>query len=268
MWLHFRSADAHDARLVERQLDELQRLKSWTMAGIGTAIVIGIATIIVHGGTQTAGVAAFGAALGVGGVLGFLFGVPSPSRNHGSNGNGPPSPTPVGSGTAPLSVTAPASDQQAANSASSSASPESSASLAVSSSTPVAPSESESIPVPSASSTPTGQDSASTIAPVAATASAVPALIATSDSTVSNLEQVADWVTKLLLGGGLTQLQRIPPKIWQWSGIVAVGLDPTVTGPAAVAQQAFAAGLLVYGFVLGFFAGFLITKLQLGKALI
>ncbi|HEY0795463.1 MAG TPA: hypothetical protein VGD64_06755, partial [Acidisarcina sp.] len=83
----------------------------------------------------------------------------------------------------------------------------------------------------------------------------------------SNLEQVADWVTKLLLGGGLTQMQRIPPKIWQWAHNVAIGIlkernpDPMLVA----ATQAFAAGLMVYGFILGFFAGFLITKLQLGK---
>ncbi|HVG27774.1 MAG TPA: hypothetical protein VM865_09225 [Acidobacteriaceae bacterium] len=84
----------------------------------------------------------------------------------------------------------------------------------------------------------------------------------------SNLEQVADWVTKLLLGGGLTQMGRIPPKIWQWSHAVAMGtLGAAADERRIVAEQAFACGLMVYGFILGFFAGFLITKLQLGRAI-
>jgi hypothetical protein len=87
--------------------------------------------------------------------------------------------------------------------------------------------------------------------------------------SVSNLEQVADWVTKLLLGGGLTQMQHIPPLVWQWSRVVAIG----IIGPAGAneqtiqSHQSFAAGMLVYGFIVGFFSGFLITKLQLGKAI-
>jgi hypothetical protein len=63
-------------------------------------------------------------------------------------------------------------------------------------------------------------------------------------------------------------MQRIPPKVWQWLRVVALGIlgdDQHANENIIVAQQAFAAGLLVYSFVLGFFAGFLITKLQLGK---
>lgn len=91
-------------------------------------------------------------------------------------------------------------------------------------------------------------------------------IVTGGSKTISNLEQVADWVTKLLLGGGLTQIQHIPPKVWQWSRNVAIGIDGG-SAQLVAADQAFAAGLLVYGFVLGFFGGFLITKLQLGKAI-
>jgi len=85
---------------------------------------------------------------------------------------------------------------------------------------------------------------------------------------VSNLEQVADWVTKLLLGGGLTQMQRIPPQIWKWSYIVATGIAPLSSlqrwlPRSRRSQPAFS---FTVSF-LGFFAGFLITKLQIGKAI-
>jgi hypothetical protein len=73
-------------------------------------------------------------------------------------------------------------------------------------------------------------------------------------------------------------MQHIPPKIWQWARVVALGIlgnDPQVLGGSNAAvserlilgQQSYAAALLVYGFALGFFSGFLITKLQLGKAI-
>jgi hypothetical protein len=72
-------------------------------------------------------------------------------------------------------------------------------------------------------------------------------------------------------------MQHIPPKIWQWSRVVAIGILGKQWDPSGkpcggceqliLAEQAFACGLMVYGFVLGFFAGFLITKLQLGKAI-
>jgi hypothetical protein len=87
----------------------------------------------------------------------------------------------------------------------------------------------------------------------------------------SNLVQVSDWVTKLLLGGGLTQLQQIPPRIWELAGWVAIGIDPgaAARGKEAILQsnQAFAAGLLIYFSVLGFFGGYFITQLQFRKRL-
>jgi hypothetical protein len=72
-------------------------------------------------------------------------------------------------------------------------------------------------------------------------------------------------VTKLLLGGGLTQLQQIPKMVWELAYSVAVGINPAAKGQTLWAEQAFAAGLLVYFFIAGFFSGYLITKLQLGR---
>lgn len=80
----------------------------------------------------------------------------------------------------------------------------------------------------------------------------------------SNLEQVSDWVTKLLLGGGLTQLQQIPGKIWELARWVAVGIDPGASGALMDSHQSFACGLIIYFAILGFFSGYLITKIQLG----
>jgi hypothetical protein len=242
----------------ERLLDHQNRLYFWTNLGLGIALVIGFIVIIVHGGNWTTSIAAFGASLGTGGVLGFLFGVPSTSKtpvNITSTGN-----VAVGTGNNSPTVSADIVDQTGApieppaepfatpDTEPSPASP----SLTLAPSPVITP---KTIP-PSQPAPPPDQDTQPPIA--------------ISRPSVSNLEQVADWVTKLLLGGGLTQMQRIPPKVWQWARVVALGIignDPAINDRLILAQQAFAAGLLVYGFILGFFSGYLITKLQLGKAI-
>jgi hypothetical protein len=226
--------------------DSERRLNIWTNIGLLISIVLGLIVAAAHGGEVTVTIAAFGAALGTGGVLGFLFGVPGASQANISIGRVDTVAVGAGQGA---KVTGGTVNEPA----------------------PIAPS-----PVRPQNPAP------ATVAVVAAPNDVTPAATAQSvtDPTLppsggtgapqttatSNLEQVADWVTKLLLGGGLTQMQRIPPKIWQWSRNVAIGItDGKATDAALQAQQAFAAGVLVYGFILGFFAGFLITKLQLGK---
>lgn len=96
----------------------------------------------------------------------------------------------------------------------------------------------------------------------------------------SNLEQISDWVTKLLVGGGLTQLQNIPGYFWNWGGELARGLTDGGAGSAAASAggavatqvipgpaQVFATGLILYFLILGFFGGYLITLLQLRPGL-
>jgi hypothetical protein len=239
--LRSRTAQLESRRLMspqERLVEGEKILRFYTNLALLIAIAVGVSVIIGHRGTITAGLTAFGAALGLGGVLGFLFGVPGPSRppvNINANtiavGSGEGSTTVSGTVEAGETPVPPPGQTGSSSNANPAPPPE----------PPVKPP-----PVTGAVELPTQ--------------SQVP----------SNLEQVADWVTKLLLGGGLTQMQRIPPKVWQWSRMVALGIlrdDPTASEQLIVAQQAFAAGLLVYGFVLGFFAGFLITKLQLGKSI-
>jgi hypothetical protein len=68
----------------------------------------------------------------------------------------------------------------------------------------------------------------------------------------TNLEQISDWLTKLLLGVGLTQLTQLPAGI----GAAAAYLGPSVgegAGPLVAA-------LLVYWSITGFFFGYLFTR--------
>jgi len=74
----------------------------------------------------------------------------------------------------------------------------------------------------------------------------------------SQLEQIADWMTKIIVGVGLTQLEKIPGKLGQLAEFVAVGIanqaDPTKP------QVAFALSLVLYFLIGGFLAGYLLMK--------
>jgi len=75
----------------------------------------------------------------------------------------------------------------------------------------------------------------------------------------TNLEQISDWLTKILVGVSLTQIPQIK------DGLVSLS---TFAGKGLGAQgQIFAMALLLYAFVLGFLFGYLWTRLFLAGAL-
>ena len=252
----------------ERRYADDNDLKFWTNFALLTAVLAGVLVAVCHRGTITASITAFAGALGLGGVLGFLFGVPSPTSTGGSDNvetatitTGDQSivkvgsfetPPPAGAVPAPAPVVPPKPEAQA---------------QALQPPAVIAPLNNAPNP---ANAAPPKTEMAASATPKAASP-AQPKAVTTKSAPPSNLEQVADWVTKLLLGGGLTQISKIPGKVWQWSYAVAISISGNDASPAAPAliasNQAFAAGLMVYGFILGFFAGFLITKIQLGKAI-
>lgn len=77
----------------------------------------------------------------------------------------------------------------------------------------------------------------------------------------TNLEQISDWLTKILVGAGLVQLGSIRSGL----GDLVSAVSPALGGGPAAA--AFAGALLVYFVVLGFLVGWLLTRLFLGEAL-
>jgi hypothetical protein len=243
------NSEAQTAKLSlrETRIKRERDLRFYTNAALLSAVGIGAAIILFHSGAVTASLTAFGASIGLGAVLGFLFGVPGvhkPSVNVSNAGT-------VTSGT-DAGVTVQTIDVGQSRSPSEGNAP---APLIQQPVQPAADPANAAKPIvgPQPQSQPTN-------------GTAIP----TGTTNPSNLEQVADWVTKLLLGGGLTQMQRIPPQVSNWAHLVALGIlrdSPSAAPQLILAQQAFAAGLLVYGYVLGFFGGFLITKLQLGTAL-
>ena len=77
----------------------------------------------------------------------------------------------------------------------------------------------------------------------------------------TNLEQISDWLCKILVGAGLTQLTALPSVLKRYAIFFAPGLG------GFSHSQVFAVGLLIFFTVCGFLVGYLWTRLHLGKAL-
>ncbi|HEY0096399.1 MAG TPA: hypothetical protein VGB96_18870, partial [Archangium sp.] len=76
----------------------------------------------------------------------------------------------------------------------------------------------------------------------------------------TNLEQISDWLTKILVGVGLTQFGQIPTLLKNLAGFVAKGMGDAPSDPL------FAIGLILYFSICGFFTGYLLTRLFLAGA--
>jgi len=73
----------------------------------------------------------------------------------------------------------------------------------------------------------------------------------------TNLEQISDWLTKILVGVGLTQLSSLPEQLRRLG---------TSFGPELGNNSTVAIVIVLNFMVVGFFAGYLITRLVLAPA--
>lgn len=82
-----------------------------------------------------------------------------------------------------------------------------------------------------------------------------------------NLEQVADWLTKIIVGVGLVEAQHISEFVWK--GAVTLGGQLNETNPSIDADGAAALSLgMIVGFPLvGFIGGFFAMKLYISRAM-
>jgi hypothetical protein len=78
-------------------------------------------------------------------------------------------------------------------------------------------------------------------------------------TTNTSLDQITDWLTKILVGLGLVQLGKLSHGVSKLSSSLAPGLG---NGPGA---KAFATALLVFGAADGFLIGYLWARLVLSK---
>lgn len=79
----------------------------------------------------------------------------------------------------------------------------------------------------------------------------------------TNLEQISDWLTKIIVGLGLVELKQIPTHLGNAARWIAESLSVSVPSPAAIS---FAGSLILYFSILGFLAGYLLTLLFLAGA--
>jgi hypothetical protein len=77
--------------------------------------------------------------------------------------------------------------------------------------------------------------------------------------TNTNLDQVSDWITKIIVGLGLVSLGKAPHGISKLGTSLAPGLG---NGPGA---KAFAVSLVVYSAVDGFLIGYIWTRTDLSE---
>lgn len=75
----------------------------------------------------------------------------------------------------------------------------------------------------------------------------------------TNLEQISDWVTKILVGIGLVELQNLPEQINRSASYIA---DAFPDSPDA---NVFAAALIIYFPIVGFLIGYILTRLFLAS---
>ncbi len=76
----------------------------------------------------------------------------------------------------------------------------------------------------------------------------------------TNLEQISDWLTKILVGVGLTQVRQIGDKLYSVAGGVAWSLSDTR------GNRSFALALILFYLVAGFLFSYLWTRLYLPGA--
>lgn len=105
---------------------------------------------------------------------------------------------------------------------------------------------------------------------VAASGAAVPSTVAdpaasalpTTKDANTNLEEIADWLTKILLGAGLTQVAKLPDAL----EAMAKKVTP-IAGPGAANVVPVVISTWLFFGVLGFFMGYLMTRLFVAGAL-
>jgi tetratricopeptide (TPR) repeat protein len=72
----------------------------------------------------------------------------------------------------------------------------------------------------------------------------------------TNLEQISDWLTKILVGVTLVQLEKLPRLFGRATAFVGASL-----GAPAARYAPYAGGMILYFTVLGFLGGYLLTRL-------
>ncbi|RVU38806.1 hypothetical protein EOI86_05935 [Hwanghaeella grinnelliae] len=83
------------------------------------------------------------------------------------------------------------------------------------------------------------------------------------DRVNTNLEQISDWLTKIIVGVGLVQVQEISNQVWEAASYIETNAFPMLTW-AAIGVLCVAVYFAVFSFV----AGYILTRMRLSLAFI
>src|ERR1043166_8071452 len=84
-----------------------------------------------------------------------------------------------------------------------------------------------------------------------------------TNGSKTNLEEIADWLSKLIVGGTLFESGNIA----KWIGVAGAHFATTVTGENSPLWSGVGSAILVYFGLVGFFSGYFPTRLFLNPAL-
>ncbi len=83
----------------------------------------------------------------------------------------------------------------------------------------------------------------------------------------TNLEEISDWLTKIIVGLGLVNLKEIPPKIQQTAEYIApqiANLANKETDKIVIASAiSLTNSIMIYSSIIGFIGGYLVTRVYL-----
>jgi hypothetical protein len=84
----------------------------------------------------------------------------------------------------------------------------------------------------------------------------------------TNLEQISDWLTKIIVGLGLVQLRTVPDHLYKAAQWMARSFTPNFTPEKAASEAAvsFAGAFIIFFSILGFLGGYLTTRLFIAGA--
>jgi len=75
----------------------------------------------------------------------------------------------------------------------------------------------------------------------------------------TNLTQVSDWLTKIVIGAGLVELNKIPPFIWRVSKRMAMGISLSVQYEPQISS--ICAAILIFNVAFGFLCGYMLMRM-------
>ncbi len=93
------------------------------------------------------------------------------------------------------------------------------------------------------------------------------ALAFSTVETNTNLVDISDWLTKILVGVGLVELNKIPHNLRNLCVFLGPGLRTSDSASFVATSESFAMGVVIFFFGAGFLIGYLWTRLYFQSAL-